>query len=1103
MDKPTLLDICTDLRSSSCLCHGLSHCAQHELSPTFQNAALNAEPCIAALKHIATCLLSLPAQDFKPPILSLALLLRAMHVVGLATETQALASHGWNHLQHLVDSDRLKGTDMETVGSLSMALLELTHGRVEPALRKKALSMLANTVLPVAWRKIELRSLPPEPGTPAHTDETGTRYPEYSYYAIARAGAEVARHWTRRNTEGNDRRDLAARRQRLQTQSRMVWERLCAINNGDISRASWKMIAQLEVESPSTILDDFVTRHWEVIKDQPPAARFDWHRVFDELGGPPGPPSPGKGIVTVPRSDFAGRTPSGPVPEARYSILARLSAGALPLLQVDLPTTLTPFLLGRAVHHQGVAYRVDVTGGSGMKPQRARIEQAFASTEEGQAERREDTPGRLYALRVTDTGAGTDFARLMESLFPYTEAYYYFQRALMSSPPDIAAVHGPAAHVLEGTFRMAVLPDCRAGEHPFRLRDRDGNPIALQPHDGMGFIRESVARRFAWYAELTDAQRQPFGGRESRANLPPDALQHYRGEPNVARELAGKLPDDGDQVRLYRALTQGEKGKGQIAKAVPSAGSQVVLPASKPVANHVLLGRAPYESAKLQPVADGQVRRGDDATARFLDHSPWLQYSFVCRGPQQALSFFKGGLLVVPDAQWPTEYAERELVFSAEDEKSRSGWRDGKVRHREEAHLDCPAMLAITEAFGPGSCVAVPLALQKAMGGDYDGDDVLVMSGLPALHGLVSQHQAGHVAPELKLPKTHTPAYREGRYVLGRAAQIAATRLNVLGRYTVLQRRLLLLPQAQQQALAQQVLGALCQEGVNKELAGQIETLLEKHQPAQAEAQTLLGVLDSRAATSHTEQARAWFGGLAEDVRRLVGMAVSRAQPDALATLLPSRLLPGEASERLSLWLAHLPWAGPALPEEIVQAYLNGDARTGLERLLMLGIKAGEDAYKSDTGVRLFDRIARKLERLYGEHQVSALVPYSRATMGLLARGQFDGATARQYREALRETPNLAGVVMREMLGQWLDREAAPDTGAQTGRALAQREAREHGRERVHERADSAPRANKRKREEPEEHRVRQRVDTDGTAAPRAANAGAGNSRALSARQQQ
>jgi hypothetical protein len=449
----------------------------------------------------------MPARDFAPPLLSLALLLRGMHVVGLAPETQALAAHGWNHLRYLVESDRLQGTNLETVGTLGMALLDLTHGRVEPALSRKALSMLVDTVLPVAWRKIELRSLPTAFGILDHTEATGTRCPEYSYYAIARAGAEAARHWTRRNTEGNDRHDLLARRQRLQSQSRVVWERLCAINNGDISRASWNMIAQLEAESPNTILDDFVTRHWETIKDQPPAARFDWHRVFDELGGPPGLPPSGKGMVTVPRSDFAGRMPSGQAPEARYSILARLSAGMLPLLQVDLPAALTPFLLGRAVHHQGVAYRVDVTGVSGMKPQRAGIEQAFASTEEGNAVRREDTPGRLYALRVTDTGADTDFAQLMESLFPYTEAYYYFQRALMSSQPDIAAAHGPAAHVLEGTFRMAVLPDCRAGEHSFRLRDRNGNPIALQPHDGMGFLRESTAKRFAWYEQLTDAQR--------------------------------------------------------------------------------------------------------------------------------------------------------------------------------------------------------------------------------------------------------------------------------------------------------------------------------------------------------------------------------------------------------------------------------------------------------------------------------------------------------------------------------------------------------------------------------------------------------------------
>ena len=115
--------------------------------------------------------------------------------------------------------------------------------------------------------------------------------------------------------------------------------------------------------------------------------------------------------------------------------------------------------------------------------------------------------------------------------------------------------------------------------------------------------------------------------------------------------------------------------------------------------------------------------------------------------------------------------------------------------------------------------------------------------------------------------------------------------------------------------------------------------------------------------------------------------------------------------------------------------------------------------------------------------------------MGLLARGQFDGETARQYREALGETPNLAGAVMRDMLGQWLRREAAPVAGARTRPAPAQRDVRE--RERIPARADSAPRASKRKREEPGERRVRQRVDAGATAAPRAANAGTGNSRAL------
>ena len=232
-------------------------------------------------------------------------------------------------------------------------------------------------------------------------------------------------------------------------------------------------------------------------------------------------------------------------------------------------------------------------------------------------------------------------------------------------------------------------------------------------------------------------------------------------------------------------------------------------------------------------------------------------------------------------------------------------------------------------------------------------------------------------------------------------------------------------------------------------------------------------------------------------------MAVSGAQVDALVTLLPTRPVPGEASERLSLWLAHLPWAGPALPEEVWRAYLNGVPGEGLERLLMQGIKAGEDAYKSDTGVRLFDRIGRKLERLYGEHQVAALVPYSRATMGLLARGQFDGGTARQYRETLRETPNLAGAVMREMLGQWLARKAAPVAGARARPAPAQRDVRERERERIPARADSAPRASKRKREESGERRVRQRVEAGETAAPRAGNPVANASSALPGRHKQ
>src|SRR5205823_14214462 len=134
------------------------------------------------------------------------------------------------------------------------------------------------------------------------------------------------------------------------------------------------------------------------------------------------------------------------------------------------------------------------------------------------------------------------------------------------------------------------------------------------------------------------------------------------------------------------------------------------------------------------------------------------------------LSFCKGALLVVPDHLWPAAYAERDMVFSAEDEKSRSGWRERKARHANDADVDFAGILSLSEAYAPGSCVAVPRTNQKHMGGDYDGDEVLLVSGLPALHRWVSSHSDS--ARELKGPKSHTPAYRDGRYVLGRAKQI-------------------------------------------------------------------------------------------------------------------------------------------------------------------------------------------------------------------------------------------------------------------------------------------------------------------------------------------
>lgn len=296
----------------------------------------------------------------------------------------------------------------------------------------------------------------------------------------------------------------------------------------------------------------------------------------------------------------------------------------------------------------------------------------------------------------------------MQALFPYKEAYYYFQRALMGSPGALCAQAGPTAHLLEGRFRLALLCDRTGEAHPFVLQ----GGIALKPHDGTGFIKESVAKKWPWYQAASEDRTRPFGGTEPDANLPFDALLHYPGNPRVAEELVGDGMDTLElrSEALYRGLVQGPYSTGHIAMAVPSSDGKLHLPRTKRVGRHVIVARGPYERAKLQPVAEADVAT-TGATSQALGEWVTLQYSFVARAcdedpARRELFFAKGLLVVVPEVLWPASYADRDFVLSAEDEKSRSSWITGKHRHRKDASFEAAGILSIGEVHGPGSAVA-------------------------------------------------------------------------------------------------------------------------------------------------------------------------------------------------------------------------------------------------------------------------------------------------------------------------------------------------------------------------------------------------------------
>ncbi|AWK14255.1 hypothetical protein CCS41_06860 [Candidatus Fukatsuia symbiotica] len=234
-----------------------------------------------------------------------------------------------------------------------------------------------------------------------------------------------------------------------------------------------------------------------------------------------------------------------------------------------------------------------------------------------------------------------------------------------------------------------------------------------------------------------------------------------------------------------------------------------------------MIGRAPYDQANLIPVAKEAIQV-DDPTAHFLDQQARvIQYSFVGQnrppesGGPGALWFAKGLFTVIPDESWPDHYSQSDMVLSAADIKTHTGWTETKrAEFQQDRPLITRGALVAVDVYAPGSTLAMPIEAQTRLSGDFDGDRVFVMDdGYEQVYQQVkayeNQHKADLVRVE-KPAKTQSSALdAEGHCLFGRGQQINATKQQVLERLSGLQNVFLALSHRQREQVASATLDAL------------------------------------------------------------------------------------------------------------------------------------------------------------------------------------------------------------------------------------------------------------------------------------------------------
>ncbi|MBY3026608.1 XopAD/skwp family type III secretion system effector [Rhizobium leguminosarum] len=980
-------------------------------------------------------------------VLDIGMLFKALAAARLHRQMRPLARPALERVSVLVGDDRLRETNLESIGNLCMGLLPLIRSPELNSRHRGHALRVFNTLQPIVERKIDLYLTGGDSQSSTDIDQHATRCPALTFFQVLKAYSMVSRQWKPRHVEGT-RQELRQRRDQLATWVDRTLERTREAIEADLGEMSWNLIAQIEAgDQTFDALDLRMAKEAPTITQAHPPTRFDLEAGRSSMCSVQGQPRvPANGSTTHVVVDLQGKEVSNKAIETnqQYSLFSRLTG--LPLVEVQLPGAISTFMLARTFNYQGEPWRLDLFGGSrATRGNMSRPAQLLSGTSAA--------PSLLPAIRYSDTARDSSLMKLVAKLAPQREDWSRMQRSLLEMVPR--------DHVIEGTLRLGFFEDVSGPEHPFKPLAVDGRPLALCPNDGCGFLKLEVALRIpafrkhydAWQAvqagQASQEQRELLAKDKGPTRLAPQALQHFPRDEAALQEaheamqhrLEALPPEELSQLTLFELATSGGY-QGQRVRAVPSADDKVHLPRERSqvfdaAGGPLLIGKPPYDKENLLPVPEERVATvaKGDATAEFLSQSFGIQYSYTgfddLSGDDAQMLHSKGMLILVPEKNWPADFVNTDLVCSKEDLKTLSCWTAGRDRSAVPREMLSTGSLRLKDIVEPGRMGALPIAELRKRDMDTDGDDAFVYAGYPRLAALIERVMDDRTArrgqPQSYKPrKTATPAIdREtGHYKAGRLSEIMSMQRGgeIMGAASNLAARFMAQPDQLREAMARNMMFGTY-DGIERDLRTGLREVLE----GDARDPQVLAKLSADAGDAieraHMPEAREAAQLLHAQLLRLDPQVFFADMPqlsDALAEAFPNLAKEYVAAPSVEARIHAILDNYPVCRLSHAQfpagqpGFIPNEPELTMRNLFTIAIKVGTDALKSDTGTALFAKIVEACERSErGFAERVRVVPYSKATARAMHDDKFD---AEQTKGLLQHMPTMAAGVMQDAL---------------------------------------------------------------------------------------